>query len=276
MLKDKNLKKERADITTEETNFLKLADNIPGVIYLAKNDIRFSIKYLNKYVEKLTGYSRDVFLKGRLYPTDIMHPDDLERIMEELNQAVTEKRTYNIRYRVRNKKGKYFWVADIGVCLFDADGKLEYIQGFWYDISDRVLTEQALKTSEEKYRYLVENEPVAVTRLRLSNKKYETVNKEFTRQSGYTLDEFNSLSDQELIEMIYTEDRYMIFKFFKEWQEEGYKGLKQIEYRIINKDKKIVWLRTILYSEFSENGEVEFLNQICIDITERKNTEQST
>jgi PAS domain S-box-containing protein len=204
-----------------------------------------------------------------------MHPDDLERIMEELNQAVTEKRTYNIRYRVRHKNGKYFWVADIGVCLFDADGKLEYIQGFWYDISDRVLTEQALKTSEEKYRYLVENEPVAVTRLRLSNKKYETVNKEFTRQSGYALDEFNSLSDQELIEMIYTDDRYMIFKFFKEWQEEGYKGLKQIEYRIINKDKKIVWLRTLLYSEFSENGEVEFLNQICIDITERKNTERA-
>ncbi len=214
MLKDKNLKKDKANIITEETNFLELADNIPGVIYLAKNDIRFSIIYLNKYVEKLTGYSRDVFLKGRLFATDIIHPDDLERVMEELNQAVIDKRPYEIRYRVRHKNGKYFWVEDIGVCLFDADGKLEYIQGFWHDISDRVKTEKALKTSEEKYRYLVENEPVAVTRLRLSNKEYETVNKEFTRQSGYTIEEFNKLSDQELIEMIYPDDRYTIFKFF--------------------------------------------------------------
>ena len=104
---------------------------------------------------------------------------------------------------------------------------------------------------KKKYRNLVENEPVAVTRLRLSDKQYETVNKEFTRQSGYTLEEFNNLSDQELIEMIHPEDRYSVFKLFKNWQEEGYNGLKEIEYRIINKNKNVVWLKTYLYSEFS-------------------------
>ena len=81
---------------------------------------------------------------------DIIHPDDLERTSGEFRQAIREKRNYRLRYRVRKKNGKYFWAEDIGNGLFDSDGKLEYIQGVWYDVSEIVKTEDSLKVSEEK------------------------------------------------------------------------------------------------------------------------------
>ena len=273
MLKKKNQNTGNTKITNDEIKFLEIADNIPGVIYLVKNDLKFSVVYLNKYIEKLTGYSRDLFLKKRMYPVDLFHPDDIEYIMGELNSAIAEKRDYELIYRIRTKKGKYIWVQDRGICIFGND-KIIYIQGFWHEISEKRKIEVALKVSEEKYKNLVENEPVSVTRLKLADKNYETVNREFTRQSGYTLEEFNKLSDQELIEMIHPDDRNVIFDFFKQWQSEGYKGLKRIEYRIINKNKNTVWLETYLYSEFNENGKAEYLNQICIDISERKKIEE--
>lgn len=274
MLNKKIQDKGKIIIRNEDVKFSELADNIPGVIYLAKNDLRFSIIYINKYIEKLTGYSSDLFLKKKMYLVDLFHPDDIEQIMEKLNEAINKKGSFNIIYRVRTKKGKYILVEDRGVCMFEND-KLIYIQGFWHELSEKRKIEKALSVSEARYKNLVENEPVSVTRLRLKDKNYETVNKEFTRQSGYTLDEFNSLSDLELIEMIYSDDRYRIFDFFSTWQKEGYQGLKKIEYRIINKNKQIVWLETYLYSEFNEKGTIEFLNQICIDITERKKTEEA-
>src|SRR5690606_32831711 len=42
-------------IQENEEKFRLLADNIPGVVYLSKNDEFFSKIYLNDQVEKLTG-----------------------------------------------------------------------------------------------------------------------------------------------------------------------------------------------------------------------------
>ena len=182
MLNKKIQDKGKIIIRNEDIKFSELADNIPGVIYLAKNDLRFSIIYINKYIEKLTGYSPDLFLKKKMYLVDLFHPDDIEQIMEKLNEAINKKGSFNIIYRVRTKKGKYILVEDRGVCMFEND-KLIYIQGFWHELSEKRKIEKALSVSEARYKNLVENEPVSVTRLRLKDKNYETVNKEFTRQS---------------------------------------------------------------------------------------------
>jgi PAS domain S-box-containing protein len=96
------------------------------------------------------------------------------------------------------------------------------------------------------------------------------VNEEFVRQSGYTMDEFNKLNDQQLIDMIYEEDREKVFSFYRRWREGGHKGTQHIDYRIVNRFNKIVWLDTFLYAEFDDKGDMKAIDQICIDVTDQK------
>src|SRR6185295_5836915 len=99
------------------------------------------------------------------------------------------------------------------------------------------------------------------------------VNDEFIKQSGYSLEDYNNLSHEELYNLIYAEDRERLNKNYEEWVKTGYRGVYRIDYRIINKNSKILWLDTFMYAEFDETGKVKYINQICIDITERKAAE---
>lgn len=143
------------------------------------------------------------------------------------------------------------------------------------EIKERVTKENLLVESETKYRNLLNNEPVAVLRWNLHENCVDYTNKEFTRQSGYTMEEYDKLSDDEIVNMIYPEDRDNLFRFYKEWANSDYKDNKSITYRIINRNAKIIWLDTFLYVDRDIKGNPKFINQVCYDITDKKLTEDS-
>ncbi|MFI5144242.1 MAG: PAS domain S-box protein [Ignavibacteria bacterium] len=137
------------------------------------------------------------------------------------------------------------------------------------DITDRKRAEEKIKASEQKYKNLAEHAPIAVTRIS-ENNVYDFVNEEFTRQSGYTMEEYNQLTDKQLIDIIYEEDREKLFSFYRNWAKNSHKGTQHIDYRIINRFNKLVWLDTFLYADFNDDGSLKAINQICIDITEQR------
>jgi len=132
-----------------------------------------------------------------------------------------------------------------------------------------------LRVSETKFRNFSKTAPVALTRFNLEENKYDFINDEFTRQSGYTLEEFEKLSPEELDKMMYADDRQKVYDIFKKWKDEGYKKVKRIDYRIVNKERGVLWLDTYVYADFSDKGEPISINQICMDVTEQKSTGQS-
>jgi len=136
-----------------------------------------------------------------------------------------------------------------------------------------VKAQEKIIENENKYKNLAANAPVAVTRVMLKTGSYDFVNDEFIRQSGFSMEEFNHLNDVALIEMIHIDDREKVFNFYSDWAQKGYTGTQHIDYRIINRNKQVVWLDTYLYAEYEKTGEAVAVNQICIDITERKKAE---
>src|SRR5689334_4497931 len=53
------------------------------------------------------------------------------------------------------------------------------------------------------YPKIIENAPIAFTRVLRDTEGYALANKEFTRQSGYTREEFNALSEKEIMQTIH-------------------------------------------------------------------------
>lgn len=148
------------------------------------------------------------------------------------------------------------------------------VLGVANDITERVMAERELKKLEMKFSNFAKNAPVALTRFNLTENKYDFVNDEFERQSGYTLEEYEKLSDQELINLIHPEDRDKKFMEFKNWMNDGMTGILRSLYRIVNKNGEIIWIDTYSYTDLDENGAVNYINQICVDVTDKMNTQK--
>lgn len=138
------------------------------------------------------------------------------------------------------------------------------------DITSGTDFEKALKGSELKYKNLVENSPLAITRLLIKSNRYEFVNDEFVKQSGYTLEEFNALTNEEYFNMIHPDDRVNVINEYTGWIKSGSKGLKNLVYRIRNKNNELIWLDSYHYADILPDGTIEAVNQIYLNINKQK------
>lgn len=150
-----------------EERFRLLAENIPGVIYLCENNERFSMTYLNDAVERLTGFNKDLFLTDRLSIAELIHPADLPHVYQAVNQAIAERKTFHLIYRLRRVFDDYIWVEEHGVGVF-VDGSLKYLEGYITDITERIVNEQALELAKRDLERRVEER---TARLRAANEK---------------------------------------------------------------------------------------------------------
>jgi len=137
-------------LRTSEERFRALAESMPGIVYLVKNDERFSILYLNGYAQRLTGYSTEDFLEGFVCFLDLLHPDDVAVVRNQTDQAVASKTPYRLEYRIRRKDGQWRWMEDHGTGVTAADGGTAYLEGMINDVTDRVEAQKMLLAAKEQ------------------------------------------------------------------------------------------------------------------------------
>jgi PAS domain S-box-containing protein len=255
-----------------ENKYRNLTENAP-IIVTRYNLKTFSYEFVNDEFVNQSGFTMEEF--NKLSPEELQkytYPEDLPNVNSSYENWAKNNfsGTHHIDYRAYTKSGQLIWMDSYMYADFEEFGKPYAINQICIDITDRKEAEAAIIESEQKYKNLAVNAPIAVTRLKLDTRNYDYVNGEFIRQSGYTLEEYNNLSEDALVEMMYFEDREKVFSAYKQWTSENYKGTLHLDYRIINRFRKIVWLDTYLYADFDNNGNAKAINEICIDVTEQK------
>ena len=133
-----------------EDRFQALVSQTGGVVYRCSNDLDWTVEVVGEGIGALTGYPEEEFTGADGRPLQsIVHPDDLERVRGELDQALSSGETFEIEYRVNRADGDTLWVADRGAGVFDDDGNLIRRSGELSDITERVRFEHELRAAKE-------------------------------------------------------------------------------------------------------------------------------
>ena len=134
-----------------EQRYSTLVHNIPGVSYRCAFDEDFTIDFISAEIEKLTGYPATDFVQNRVRTfASIIHSDDIQMVIKEVNLAVTQKKDYILEYRLICANGVSCWVFDKGTGIFDESGNVQFLDGVAIDITKRKKAEQSLAEAHEE------------------------------------------------------------------------------------------------------------------------------
>ena len=145
-----------ARLAESEESYRIAAENTGQVIYnyhVPSGEIQWS-----GAIDAVTGYSAQELAGANIRRwEEMIHPDDRGRAASFLQQAVTADSPYHAEYRLRRKDGTYVRISDQGAFVGHADGKGQRMIGAMQDVSQRHQAEEALKSSEQKYRTILES-----------------------------------------------------------------------------------------------------------------------
>jgi len=125
-----------------------IVDRSPVILFrrLAGDNPR--LEYVSENIRQM-GYTAEEFISGEITFREIVHPDDMERLGEEIREyAEADVEEYTQEYRCMTKSGDTRWVEDQTSVVRDAAGIKTHNQGILVDITERKLAEDALRKSE--------------------------------------------------------------------------------------------------------------------------------
>jgi PAS domain S-box-containing protein len=88
---------------------------------------------------------------------DLIHPDDQESAMDNINQAIEQHDFLENEYRIIRADGKELWISALGSTVYDENDKPQRMSGICLDISDRKKISEELLKSQQKYRDVLDN-----------------------------------------------------------------------------------------------------------------------
>jgi PAS domain S-box-containing protein len=145
-------KQAESALKESERKLATLMSNLPGVAYRCLNDEQWTMEFVSEGCRELTGRPATDFIGNRrLAWSSLIHPDDRQRVWDETQVAINERRPYQYVLRLSTASGETKWVWEQGRGVYSDEGALLVLEGFITDITHQKITEEALKASEERY-----------------------------------------------------------------------------------------------------------------------------
>jgi PAS domain S-box-containing protein len=143
--------RKRTQIALQEA--YNIINRSPAVAFLWKNLEGWPVEFVSENVMELFGYTAEEFTSGQVPYATTVHPDDLERVFEEVTTFSSEKeRTGFVHkpYRIISKDGKVRWLDDRTYIRRDNIGNITHYEGIVVDITNSMQIAAILRENKEK------------------------------------------------------------------------------------------------------------------------------
>lgn len=207
-------------------------------------------------------------------PIDVLrsvrHPDDREHVVNNFKLAIESgEDQYEAEYRIVRPDGEVRWIFGRGRVFRDIAGQPVRYAGVDIDITDRRITEEALRESEERYRTLIENANDLVFTLDLDF-RITSANPAVRQLLGYSPEELigTPLGQYVPPEQLSKHQDMLRRKLT------GATTTTRYEMQVVGRDGQIRTLETNSRLSFNRDGKPDAIHAIARDITERKKYEE--
>ena len=114
-----------------------LVERVPAVIYRAAPDDDRRVLFVNEQVETLLGYTREEWLDQPDIWMELLHPDDREPTLAEMDRCNETGDPFDREYRLIASDGTAVWFRDSAHLVRDPSGSPLYWEGIQVDVSMR-------------------------------------------------------------------------------------------------------------------------------------------
>ena len=241
-----------------ESRFRGLVANLPGVVYRCANDADWSMRYISDEIANLSGYPASDFIDNQVRSfSSIVHPDDLA-ITYRIGEAIARQESFELTYRLRHADGHNVWVREKGRGEYDSHGRLLWVDGFIWDISERQAMEDELRLSQQRFLNAFNTAPQGMALVSPDGRWLE-VNDELCRMLGYDREELLACTYQQVTHPDDLDaDRQNVADLLA-----GRINAYQMEKRYLDKRGRTLWvLLSVSLVRDGEGRPVHFVSQI--------------
>ncbi len=243
-----------------EKIYLNLVERLPDGVYKSTHDGKFV--EVNPAMVKMLGYSSKeeliaIDIKTELY----FQPEDRESLV------LQEKYEEMGIFRLKKKDGSEIWVEDHGWYNLDENGQILFHEGIMRDITERKISEELLKESEERFKLLFDKAPIAYQSLD-ENGFLNDINETWHELMGYNKEEvtghwFGDFLNPEYLDL-----------FKKELTALKIRDKIETELEMTTKQGSVITIRLEGRIGHTASGDFKQIHCVLSDITERRKSEK--
>jgi PAS domain S-box-containing protein len=256
-------KRAEAALRASEHQLRLMVDSIPALVTTMTP--AGDTETVNEQLVAYTGQSPEE-LKN--WPEKV-HPEDRARVANRWRRSVETGNPYDAEERVRRADGVYRWFHTRGLPMRDAEGRVVRWCLLLTDIEDRRQAEQALRASEHHLRLMTETIPALVWRT-TPDGEIDYVNRRVLEYTGKPLEDFGNNG---WLQLVHPDDVDSTIRIWRQNTQTG--EPHQVTYRLRRADGAYRWFDVRGEPLRDNEGRVVRWYGICIDVEDRRRTEEA-
>lgn len=194
------LEAQNEEIHAQQASLKEYADrietlimNIPGVVYRSKYDNHWTMVFISKRIEELSGYKNNEFYAEKIRYADIIFSDDKAKVKEIVDKHIIREEPFILEYRIETKSGKIKWVREYGQGINGKNGSIEWLDGVIIDVDEEKRIARLRDDVERTVRHDLKNPLNAIIGFSTILQETEVLDEEekeyvsMIKQSGYKM-----------------------------------------------------------------------------------------
>ena len=263
-----------ADVTREiaehkfnERQLVSMVGNLPGFVYRCKYDKEWTMIYLSKRCEDITGYKTgDLLYNKKISFNDLIVDEFHAEIYKKWKNAVKNRKKFSHEYQIKTAKGETKWILEKGVGVYDEDGQLLFLEGYIDDITEWKVAESKLLESEDKFNKLFHDHAAVKFIIDPDNGRIVDANEAAAEFYGWSIEELTKMTISQINILPPEEVKNKMLEA---------KNLKNIHFEFKHRKANGEIVDIENFSSRVIIGGKEYLHSIIHDVTKKKEAENA-
>jgi len=267
IMRDLSEQKRAEQALREREQRLRMAQQVGNLGSWERDLLRNTLTW-SEQMFRLTGRDPARFEVTRAKWLEMVHPDDVAGLLAMVDDAVAGRRPFALDHRIRLPDGSVRYVHERAEVVRDETGRPVQLVGTMQDITERKQAEEALRSSEQRFRRLVESAHV-IPWAASEDLRVTYVGPQSVKLLGYPVEQW--YEDGFWRRSVHPDDLDLVLGEYRGALQEGRDT--ELEHRLLTADGRTVWLRNLVSVVPGEAGSARLYGYL-FDISEEKRAEE--